>query len=205
MSLGEIRIIASVLSSEIGWSWPLVIVKCLLRKESIFKETPWAGHTDEEARFAKRLCLSAALHRDLTQRIGKERAFETMRRILVPIGCQEQLSNVSSLHPEDTDPIDRLWAFYEFMGIGGVGQFVDRSLVEKTNDVLHYEVRGCFFERFYREVGTPELTQFFCEVDTEFFPRAFPEFEFHRGTSLENTVAYGKDHCEFFFERRREP
>ncbi len=48
----------------------------------------------------------------------------------------------------------------------------------------------------------PELTRLFCEVDTEFFAEAFPEFRFHRGDSLENTVAYGKDHCVFIFERR---
>jgi hypothetical protein len=204
VKLREIRIMASVLSSEIGWSWPLLIVKCLLASRSILDETRWTGRIDEEARFAKRLCLSAALYRGLIERVGQQRAFEAMRRILVPIGCQEQLSNVPLLDPDRADPMERLWAFYEFMGTGGVGQFVDRNLVKKTNDVLHYEVRGCFFERFYRELGMPELTQLFCEVDTEFFPEAFPEFEFHRGSSLENTVAYAKDHCEFFFERKTE-
>jgi hypothetical protein len=201
---GEIRVIASVLNSEIGWSWPLLLLKCLFAKSSIFNATHWAGREDDEAQFAKRLCVSVALYRGLIDRIGKDRAFEAMRRILVPIGCQEQLDNVSFLNPGGANAMDRLWAFYEFMGIGGVGQFVDRSLVEKTDDLLQYEVRGCFFDRFYREAGTPELTQFFCEVDTQFFPQAFPEFEFHRGSSLENTVAYGEDHCDFIFERKRE-
>jgi hypothetical protein len=200
---GEIRIMASVLSSEIGWSWPLLLLKCLFSKSSILSATHWAGREDDEARFAKRLCPSVALYRGLIDRIGKDRAFEAMRRILVPIGCQEQLGNVSSLNPGDADAMDKLWAFYEFMGTRGVGQFVDRSLVEKRDDLLHYEVRSCFFDRFYGEVEMPELTQFFCEVDTQFFPEAFPEFEFHRGSSLENTVAYGEDHCDFVFERKR--
>jgi hypothetical protein len=205
MKAGEIRIMASVLSSEIGWSWSLLLLKCLISKSSIFNATHWAGREDDEARFAKRLCLTVALYRGLIDRIGRDRAFEAMRRILVPIGCQEQLGHVSSLNPDRAHAMDKLWAFYEFMGTGGVGRFVDRSLVEKTDDLLEYEVKGCFFDRFYREVEMPELTQFFCEVDAEFFPKAFPEFEFHRGSSMENTVAYGEDHCRFVFERKREP
>jgi len=204
MKASEIRIIASALNSEIGWCWPLLLLRCPFSKNSISTATPWAGRRDDEARFAQRLCLSAALYRGLIDRMGKERAFEAMRRILVSIGCQEQLSNVSSLSPGGADAMDRLWAFYEFTGIGGVGQFVDRSLVKETDDLLQYEVRDCFFDRSYREVGMPELTQFFCEVDTEFFPQAFPEFEFHRGSSLDNTVAHGEDHCDFIFERKRE-
>jgi hypothetical protein len=55
---------------------------------------------------------------------------------------------------------------------------------------------------YVEETGTPELTQLFCEVDIEFFSQAFPEFKFHRGDSVENTVAYGKDHCDFIFEKK---
>ena len=96
----------------------------------------------------------------------------------------------------------KLQAFYDAMGKGSVGQFVQRTVTEKNDRVLRFEVRNYFFNRFYQEIGTPELTQLFCEVDIEFFSRAFPEFKFHRGGSLENTVAYGKDHCDFVFEKK---
>ena len=192
----------SVLSEEIGWRWPIFLIRALIRKISIFKSTHWAEQEVVEAEFANRLCMSAAIYLGLVERLGQDRAFEAMRRILVPIGCQEQLDNVNSLGVADKRGMDRLWAFYDFMGQGGVGRFVERTIVRKSDDVLHYEVRGCFFDRFYREVGMPELTKLFCEVDTEFFTQAFPEFRFHRGDSLENTVAYGKDHCVFIFEGR---
>jgi hypothetical protein len=56
---------------------------------------------------------------------------------------------------------------------------------------------------FFTEVGTPELTRLFCEVDREFFPRAFPDLRFYRGDSWENTIAYGKNQCEFIFETKQ--
>ena len=46
------------------------------------------------------------------------------------------------------------------------------------------------------------LGKLFCEVDREFFPEAFPDFRFHRGDSWDNTIAYGKDHCDFIFEKK---
>jgi len=64
----------------------------------------------------------------------------------------------------------------------------------------YYEM---YFQRFFTEVGTPELTKLFCDVDREFFPKAFPDFKFHRGSSWENTIAYGMDHCEFIFEKKK--
>jgi len=202
MRIREVRIIGSVLSEEIGWLWPTFFIRALIRKRSIFKSTHWAEQRGVEAEFANRLCISTSIYLGLVERLGKDRAFEVMRRILVPIGCEEQLDNVDSLGVADKRGMDRLRAFYDFMGKGGVGSFVERTIIRKSDDVFHYEVRRCFFDRFYRELGMPELTKLFCEVDTEFFAEAFPEFRFHRGDSLENTVAYGKDHCVFIFERR---
>ncbi len=37
---------------------------------------------------------------------------------------------------------------------------------------------------------SPELTKIFYEVDKEFFPKAFPEFKFHRNGSWENTIVW---------------
>ncbi len=39
-------------------------------------------------------------------------------------------------------------------------------------------------------------------LSKEFFPKAFPEFEFHRDSSWKNIIAYGKDRCESVFERK---
>jgi len=64
-------------------------------------------------------------------------------------------------------------AFYDAMGQDGIGQFVQRVFTEKNDKVVRFEVRNCFFNRFYQETGTPELTKLFCEVDIEFFQKLF--------------------------------
>ena len=202
MKLNEIRTIASILNKGIGWSWPAFLLKCLQRKRTVFANTPWATEKGEEAQFAQRVCLSVAVYLNLMDRLGKERALEMMRDILVPIGSREQLQNVKSLSIQGDDDMERLLSFYDLMGRAGIGRFVERTIVEQSDNVLSYEVRNCLFSRLYNETGTPELTQFFCEVDRDFFPKAFPNLEFHRGGSWENTVAYGKDHCTFIFEKK---
>jgi hypothetical protein len=176
-----------------------ILLKSLRRKNDVFKATSWAGQQTEEAKFAQRVAISSAIYLTLTERIGQEHAFELMRQMLVPIGVQEQLANIRDL--KGSDDWERLQAFYNFMGLGGVGQFVERTLVENNEHKLHYEVRNCFFYRFYSQADTPELTQFFCEVDDAFFAAAFPGYRFHRGSSMLNTVAHGQEHCDFIFEK----
>ena len=86
----------------------------------------------------------------------------------------------------------------------GAGQFCNREYPEKTNIICHRVVTKCPFHNFFLEAGTPELTRLFCEVDKIFYAKAFPELEFSRGDLWENTIAYGKDHCEFIFRSNKE-
>ena len=201
MKMEEFKIMKSLLSRELGWSWPLFLTGCWIRKRAIFRNTHWANLKTTESEFAKRLSISVAIYINLINKTGREKALEIIKSILVPVGVNEQLNILNSLEPSDNNGMERLLAFYDFMGKGGVGQFVKRKIVQKDSQTLHYEVRDCLFARFYGETATPELTKLFCEVDREFFPKAFPDFKFHRGSSFENTVAYGKDYCVFVFER----
>jgi hypothetical protein len=59
-----------------------------------------------------------------------------MRKLLVPIGYNEQMKNMQSLDCARKCDMERLLAFYDFMGKGGVGQFVQRSIVEKATIAL---------------------------------------------------------------------
>jgi len=202
MKFSEINIIKRVLEKELGLSWLPLLIECQVEKGRIFKQTHWAKETGIESTFAKRLSISTAIYRELLKRFGRDKAFEMVREILVPIGTKEQLDNLDRWSVSQKSGMEKLLVFYDAVGKGGIGQFVHRTVTEKNNGVLRFEVRNCFFKRFYEETGTPELTQLFCEVDIEFFFQAFPEFKFHRGDSLENTMAYGKDHCDFIFEKK---
>ena len=180
----------------------MFLIRCLVAKREVFNQTHWVNEASIESKFAKRLSISATIYQKLVKIFGKGKAFEIMRKILVPIGTKEQLDNLDKWGVSQKTGMEKLLAFYDAMGKSGIGQFVQRTITKKDDNTLSFQVTNCFFNRFYQETGTPELTKLFCEVDIEFFSQAFPDFEFYRGDSLENTVAYGKDYCVFIFERK---
>jgi len=198
----EIEIIESVLSEEIGSTWPSFLTECLNRQRGVLNNTHWAREKSEEAEFAERLSIAPAIYLNLVDKLGKERAFEMMRKILVPISVNEQEGHLNSLDISNKKGMDRLAAFWDFTVKDGVGKFNQEAIIKQNSNVLHYEVTSCFFARFYEETGTPELTKLFCDSDKEFYTKFFPDFEFHRGSSWENTIGYGKDRCTFIFEKK---
>jgi len=71
-------------------------------------------------------------------------------------------------------------------------------IVDETT--CHYILKRCVAHDFFSEAGTPDLTRFFCQGDELLFTEAFPDLEFTRGDSWENTIAYRKDHCEYMLK-----
>lgn len=125
-----------------------------------------------------------------------------MEDLLVSIGCNEQWEHLKSVDVPEGAGMARLMGFNERMDRKGTPRFNKREYVKQDERICHFLITRCLFHDFFTEAGTPELTKVFCEVDRRFFPEAFPGFRFHRGDSWENTIAYGKDHCEFIFEKR---
>ena len=198
----EIQIIGSTLSACVGWSWPLVVLKALRGKNVLFDKSHWPKTRGPEAQFVKRISLAPALYLELAERIGKDKAFQTVEQILVPIGCAEQWDHLHAIDLTGQSPMERLRAFNERMDRKGSPRFNRREVVRQDGKMCHFLITRCVFNDFFTEVDTPELTGLFCDVDRRFFPEAFPGLRFHRGGSWENTIACGQDHCEFVFERR---
>ena len=201
MKIGELKTVGNVLSDVVGWTWPFLVLKSLVRRRAIFASTQWAGERSREADFVKRFSLTSAIYLELIDRTGKQEAFDAMRRILVPIGCSEQWTHMRSLGNAAESPMSRLMAFHSLMDRKGAPQFNVREYVERNDNVCHFKIKRCVFHDFFTQVGTPELTKLFCDVDREFFTPAFPDLNFHRGDSWENTIAYGREFCTFIFEQ----
>ncbi len=203
MKIEEIKITKSVLSKEIGWLWPILLARCLIRKNAIFKKTHWAKIKNTETGLIKRLSLVTASYIELQAKFDKEKAFEIMRKIIVPIGCNEPMALLQSLKISGKKPMKLLISYLDLVDKKGAGRFCNREYVKRNDNICHRVVTRCPFHGFFTETGTSELTRLFCEVDKEFYSKAFPELKFHRGSSWENTIAYGKDHCEFIFEKKK--
>ena len=159
-------------------------------------------HMVEEGRNLKRISLAPALYGVLQDRIGRERAFQIVEQILVPIGCEEQWGHLHVIDVGGRSPMEQLRAFNERMDEKGSPRFNVRERVRQDDQTCHFRITRCVVNDFFAEAGTPELAKLFCEIDRRFFPEAFPGLRFHRGGSWENTIAYGQDRCEFVFERR---
>lgn len=202
MNIQEAKITASVLREEVGWSWPIFLGRCLRGKKEIFKRTHWSKMDGPEVEYVKRLPIVSAAFLGLQNQYPKARAFEIMRKIIVPIGLNETLKSFRALDVATNDPLEMLMDYLDFIDKEGAGRFCNREYAQKDSNRCHRVVTKCPFHGFFVEAGTPELTQLFCEVDIEFYTQAFPELVFHRGGSWENTIAYGKDHCDFVFERK---
>ena len=201
MTSQEIRIIRSNLSPAIGWSWPFVLLKSHARKQVLLGATRWATITGPETEFVKRIAIAPALYAELERRIGRDPAGEVMGELLVAVGCRQQWEHLNSMAAVEGGGMEWLMAFHELMDRKGAPQFNMREYVKQDETTCHFLITRCVFHDFFEEAGAPELTAHFCEVDRRFFPEAFPDFRFHRGGSWENTIAYGKDHCEFVFEK----
>lgn len=152
----------------------------MLRNSFYSKKTSWANKRDDETIFVKRLTLASILYLELKKKFGEEKAFEIIREIIIPIGCNEQWKHLNSLNLKDKTPMEKLMMFNDLMDKKGAPRFNKREYIEKSKDTCHFIIKRCIFHDFFTEVGTPELTKIFCEVDKEFFPKAFPEFKFHR-------------------------
>ncbi len=202
MNLKELRLIRSALGESVGWSWPVVLLRAMRKRRAVLARTRWSEIAGPEADFVRRLSIAPALCNVLEARMGRDEAFEVMNDILISIGCREQWDHLNAMDPSDFDAMERLRAFNELMDREGTPRFNRREYVRQDENVCHFRITRCVFSDFFNEAGTPDLTKSFCEVDRRFFPEAFPDLTFHRGDSWENTIAYGRDHCEFVFERK---
>ncbi len=201
MKSGEIQVVVSVLGKHLGWRAPGLLAQALARRKKIFSKTHWGEEGGAEAAFVARISLAPALAKVLGETVGQDEALSVMHELLVAVGCQEQGAHLRMLEMAGLSGMARLMAFHDLMDEVGAPRFNDRSYTTKSDEVCHFVIRRCIFSDFFTETGVSELTRAFCEVDKVFFPAAFPDFTFHRAGSWENTIAYGKDRCEFVFEK----
>ena len=62
MKLEGIQTIKSVLNARIGRSWPVVLLKAMVRKNVVFSKTRWSKTRGPESEFIKRMSLAPALY-----------------------------------------------------------------------------------------------------------------------------------------------
>ena len=204
MKIQDALVVRAVLRKDLGAQWPIVLLKAVGKSRALFRRTDWATSGGAEASFVRRLALPAAIYSLILDipRFGKEDALRIAGGLILEAGCREQWDHLESIETPERGGMARLMAFHDLMDDRGAPQFNTRIYREKTASRCHFVITRCVFVDFLSTVNAPELARFFCKVDRRFFPDAFPDFEFHRGDTWENTIAYGKPECEFVFEKK---
>jgi hypothetical protein len=191
-----------MLRRYVGRSWPIVLSKGLLGTQALVNQSRWRGKRGEQAAFVRRLALFPALYLQLKPRLGTEQALVALRQMMVTIGVREVNGILQSLTDHPTDPMNRLLAFSEVAQRESPNKFFLSTIVELTPDRLHYQITGCFVHEFFTDIGMPELTSLFCDIDEEFYPSAFPELHFHRDGDMAHTIGRGHPVCDFVLDRK---
>jgi hypothetical protein len=204
MKIQDVLAVRTVLRTELGVQWPIVLLRAVGKSRALFRRTDWADRGGAEAGFVRRLALPAALYSLILElpRIDQADALRIVGAMILEVGCREQWNHLASMETPEQGGMARLMAFHDLMDDRGAPRFNTRIYKEKTASRCHFVIIRCVFMDFFAAVNAPELTRFFCEVDRRFFPDAFPDIGFHRGDTWENTIAYGKPECEFVFEKK---
>ena len=201
---GTLSIARSVLSQELGWIWPVFLARSVIKGNAVFRMTHWAAPaiSKEEARYPKSLSLAAGIYLGLEQKFGQQHALTVMRRMLVPTGEANSQQFFDTLDLSNLTGIQRFTEFKRKMGETPEHRYTQREYIRVDDTTCHYIIKRCLVHDFFVEAGTPELTRSFCDTDKAFFPSAFPDLEFNRGDSWENTMAFGKDHYVYIATKK---
>jgi hypothetical protein len=77
------------------------------------------------------------------------------------------------------------------------GQGVGRDLVwlENSREAIRWDVRRCYYQDVFTELGVPELVAAFCNTDDYVYDRASKAYDWRRRL----TLGRGDDRCDFCF------
>lgn len=201
MNLGDLKHTIKVLKQETGAKFPVILLKSFLKGKNMYKNSPYNNSSRLKQEYAKRLSKAAGIYGTLQEEMSEAQAFLVMRRIMVPMAVKQMQRDLEKLDLPEKG-MQRFYNFWDYLNEHNISLLHDAHAVERNEKYLKFRVDDCFFARFCKKAGAPELARFFCEADHVFFPRNFPKVEFIRLEDEKDTIAYGKDKCITVFKER---
>jgi hypothetical protein len=130
----------------------------------------------------------------LQAELGEERARRLVRSALG--GWVRDVAVQMTAHTGGT-PIDKVASAIPHFAAGNA---IDVEDVKKTDDRFEFNVTGCRYAKFYKELGAPELGfLLLCDLD-------YPMTDgFGAGLELTRTqtIMQGADHCDFRYALKK--
>ena len=151
--------------------------------------------------FVKTVALQAWLYIRLKDRVGREKAYEIMRAVILPIALAVQQGNFRSVEAGRT--FENLIHYQQRTNREGPTRWNRMEIDEQSEKRYAFRVKNCLFYEFFSSIGAPELAKFMCATDNAIFGSYLPEeVTFHRN-GLSNTIADGAPECRFVIEYKK--
>jgi len=151
--------------------------------------------------FVRTVALQGWLYIRLKDRVGREKAYEIMRAVILPIALAVQHGNFRSVEAGRT--FENLVHYQQRTNREGPTRWNRMEIEEQSGKRYTFRVKNCLFYDFFSSIGAPELTKFMCATDNAIFGTYLPEeMTFHRN-GLSNTIADGAPECRFIIECKR--
>lgn len=130
--------------------------------------------------------FQAELGEERANEIAREALGELYRKFGQEIGAQGEGS-----------PTEK---FVAASRIFSAGDALDIEVIRQTPDAFEFNVTGCRYAQFYKELGAPELGfLFLCSQDFPMTEGFSPNLELTRT----QTIMQGASHCDFRFRVKR--
>jgi hypothetical protein len=132
--------------------------------------------------------------RALQAELGKKRAHQIIRKALDPVSRQRAQAASSRL---PGNPVEQVATGLPIFSAGGA---LDVDILKQTPEAFEFNVSGCRYAEFYKELGEPEIGYLLlCGGDFAQAEGMSPELEFTRS----QTIMQGAAQCDFRYRMRK--
>jgi hypothetical protein len=179
----------------------LILAGAIFRTNHVFNNTTWGKQNTAEAKYVKSIALFPAIYLQLKEKLDTPNALTVMNEIVIAISSDVDHATIKK-HGlmKITDPFARWQKYRKELSAEGFGLFNKITDVEATQELMHYIVHRCIFHEFLTQAGAAEITHFICDYDRMAHEKLFPEYEFSRNGSWENTLGHGRDCCHYVWQ-----
>lgn len=192
---------AVVLAKHLGWLAIPGFLDAMARQ--VRKGEPWQdlppAWTFKERKSREQAGPVVIIYRLLEKRVGRDRALDITRELVIQAGTVFLASVVPTLSKAD---YRRLSEDQRRDTFGAALDAIPNStatITEMGDESFGFDVTACEFQKLVRQLGLPELGALFCAVDHHFFQLHYPEVRFERN----QTIAEGGSACDFRFSWRK--
>jgi len=136
------------------------------------------------------------LVKTLQAELGEERANAIVRKAL---GKQMREWGQQWWRAQnEQSPVEKIAALLPFFSAGNA---IDYEMIKKTPEALEFNITGCRYAQFYKELGVPELGFLLvCSGDFPMTEGFGAEVQFTRT----QTIMQGASHCDFRYLLKKE-